>query len=99
MGFATIAFSFTIHGLEVPTEPFYLELELPSGAPYSKGSPESPNSIRGSARDYVLLVTQRRARGGLDLETTGKLASVYLEIAQAFAGSPSEVDPERARLS
>ncbi|MDA8276728.1 MAG: TIGR03084 family metal-binding protein [Actinomycetota bacterium] len=99
LGSATIAFSFVIHNLTPPTEPIYLELVLPSGSIYSKGDQSAKNSIRGSAKDYALLVTQRRARRSLDLVANGEIANSYLDIAQAFAGNPSRVDPDRYDLT
>lgn len=98
LGFATYAFSFTVHGLAAPSEEIYLHLELPSGQIYAKGDPASPNVVQGSAIDYVLLITQRRTRDNLNLEAKGKWANDYLNIAQAFAGGPSIVDTDRAGL-
>ena len=42
--------------------------------------------MRGSARDFCLLVTQRVNRADTDLEATGPDANRWLDIAQCFAG-------------
>jgi hypothetical protein len=44
--------------------------------------------VTGPALDFCLLVTQRRHRDDLALETTGDDAAHWLTIAQAFAGPP-----------
>ena len=43
-------------------------------------------SVRGSAYDFALLVTQRVHRADADLVATGPDADKWLDIAQAFAG-------------
>jgi hypothetical protein len=46
------------------------------------------NRVTGPALDLCLLVTQRRHRSDLALETTGPVAEEWLDVAQAFAGPP-----------
>ncbi len=98
LGWSTISFSFAVNGQAPPTQGFYLELDLPSGAKFTKGDIEAPNQISGSAIDYALVVTQRRIAATTDLSIVGDQALTYIKYAQAFAGPPSSVDESRRRL-
>lgn len=88
IGTITRGFAFATHQLEVPTEDVYVDLVLPSGEPWRHGDPAAADSVRGSAYDFALRVTQRRHRDDLDLVATGPVADRWLDIAQAFAGPP-----------
>jgi uncharacterized protein (TIGR03084 family) len=81
-------FAFGTRGLEPPVEPFAIELVLPSGTVLEHGEPSAAQSVRGSAYDFALLVTQRVHRTDTDLVAVGADADRWLDIAQAFAGPP-----------
>jgi len=49
--------------------------------------------VRGPARDFCLVVTQRRHPLDTALEVTGEAAQSWIAIAQAFAGPPTEQRP------
>lgn len=93
LGTITRKFAFVTNGLAVPEEDVFVSLALPSGAAWEHGSPDSANTVRGSAYDFALRVTQRRHRDDLDLVATGPVADQWLDIAQAFAGPPGEGRP------
>ena len=80
-------YSYSIHDKELPSEDIFVELEAPGGETWRWGD-AAPNSIRGSALDFCLVVTQRRHRDDTDLVVEGPLAEEWLSIAQAFAGPP-----------
>ena len=101
IGVRTRDFAFTANKLEVPTEPFRIELdaaelnasELDSDGVAGVGSQEwvwgpedSAQRVSGSALDFCLLVTQRRHVEDLDLVAVGAQAATWLTIAQTFAG-------------
>jgi uncharacterized protein (TIGR03084 family) len=86
LGVRTRDFSFGVHSLEAPTEEFRIELISPSGERWEWGPADAAQSVRGSAYDFCLLVTQRRHRDDLDLVAVGPDADRWLDIAQAFAG-------------
>jgi uncharacterized protein (TIGR03084 family) len=88
LGVRTRNFSFGVHGLEPPAEEFLVELRSPSGETWSWGPADAPQSVRGSAYDFCLRVTQRRHRDDLDLVAHGPDADRWLDLAQAFAGPP-----------
>jgi uncharacterized protein (TIGR03084 family) len=60
LGVATFAFSHTVHGLPVPNDTLRVELRSPTGELWTWGPPDAPNSVIGTATDFVLTVTQRR---------------------------------------
>ncbi len=86
LGVRTRNFAYSVHQLEPPAEEFRLELTSPSGETWVFGPEDAAQSVRGSAYDFCLLVTQRRHRDDLDLVATGPDADRWLDIAQAFAG-------------
>lgn len=88
IGVRTRDFAFTVHGLTPPAEMFHVELSGPDGAVWSWGPEDAAQSVTGSAEDFCMLVTQRRAPRELDVVAVGADAQKWLTIAQAFAGPP-----------
>lgn len=88
LGVRTRGFAFATRGEEVPTAELRVELDAPSGAVWTWGPEDAPESVRGSAYDFCRLATQRVHRADTDLVATGPGAERWLEIAQAFAGPP-----------
>ncbi|MFI6957592.1 TIGR03084 family metal-binding protein [Nocardia sp. NPDC050408] len=86
IGVRTRDFAYTVRGKTVPTEEFRVELMAPDGSVWSWGPEDAAQNVTGPALDFCLLVTQRRHRGDLALETVGADAAEWLTIAQAFAG-------------
>ncbi|MGY2092972.1 MULTISPECIES: TIGR03084 family metal-binding protein [Nocardia] len=93
LGVRARAFAFQANGLAVPEGDVFVSLRLPSGNVWEHGSPCADNTVRGSAYDFALRVTQRRHRSDLDLAATGPVANNWLDIAQAFAGPPGKGRP------
>jgi uncharacterized protein (TIGR03084 family) len=90
LGVRTRNYAYSVHSLEPPADDFRVELRAPSGELWEWGPVEAEQSVRGSAYDFCLRVTQRRHRDDLDLVATGPDASRWLDIAQAFAGPPGQ---------
>jgi len=90
LGVRTRSFAFSVHGLEPPAEEFRIELTAPSGELWTWGPEDAAQSVRGSAWDFCLLVTQRVHRDDTDLVAVGADAERWLTIAQAFAGPAGE---------
>ncbi|MGB3482735.1 MAG: TIGR03084 family metal-binding protein [Mycobacterium sp.] len=88
LGVRTRDFAFTVHGLTPPTATFHVELSGPDGESWTWGPSDAAQRVTGSAEDFCLLVTQRRARATLDVTAVGAEAEQWLAIAQAFAGPP-----------
>jgi uncharacterized protein (TIGR03084 family) len=88
LGVRTRNYAYSVNELEPPAEEFRVELTAPSGEVWEWGPVDAAQSVRGSAYDFCLRVTQRRHRDDLDLVATGPDADQWLDIAQAFAGPP-----------
>ena len=88
LGVRTRNFAYLVHEKDAPTEEFRVELTAPSGDLWTYGPEDSTQSVRGSAWDFCLLVTQRVHRRDTDLVAQGRDANEWLSIAQAFAGPP-----------
>ena len=94
LGVRTRGFAYANRGLTAPEVPVRVELEAPGGGLWTYGDGEQ--SVRGSALDFCLLVTQRRHRDDLALVAEGAAADQWLDIAQCFAGPPG---PGRAPVA
>ena len=88
LGVRTRAFAYAIRGLEVPPGDVRVTLTAPDGSTWEWGSGE--DAVLGSAEDFCLRVTQRRHRSDTGLVATGPNADAWLDIAQCFAGLPTE---------
>jgi len=94
LGFRTRGFSYAVRGLDAPEGEVRLTLRAPDGSTWEWGSGD--DAVEGSALDFCLRVTQRRHRADTDLVTTGPLADSWLDVAQCFAGLPTEGrEPQR----
>jgi uncharacterized protein (TIGR03084 family) len=80
-------FAYQVHGLTLPDEPVYVELQAPDGDVWTWGVPGG-QSVRGPALDFCLVVVQRRHVDDTRLEVVGDSARQWMEIAQAYAGPP-----------
>jgi enediyne biosynthesis protein E11 len=81
-------FAYQARGLATPDVRFGFELTAPSGAVWRFGPDDAIQRVTGSAVDFCLLVTRRRHRDDLDLVAVGPDADEWLNIAQAYRGSP-----------
>ena len=86
LGVRTRNYSFSMHEEAPPADEFRVELVAPSGELWAWGPEDAAQSVRGSAYDFCLLVTQRVNRADTDLIAVGDDAEHWLGIAQAFAG-------------
>lgn len=88
IGIGARGFSFVNRGLEPPTEPILVALRGPSGDEWTWGPADAVDQVRAPALDFCLHVTQRRHRSEVTIETSGPVATAWMDIAQAFAGPP-----------
>jgi uncharacterized protein (TIGR03084 family) len=93
LGVTTFGFAHMINGLEVPGESVRIELVSPDGDSWTWGPEGAANRVSGPALDFALTVTQRRHWTQTALEAQGTVASRWLDIAQAFAGAPTQRAP------
>jgi uncharacterized protein (TIGR03084 family) len=87
LGVRARPFSYLVRGRDVPDTPIRVELVAPDGERWVWGD-DAVDSIRGSALDFCLVVTQRRNVADTGLEVEGASAADWMAIAQAFAGPP-----------
>lgn len=90
IGVRALPFSYVNRGLTPPQAPVRVELQGADRAPWTWGPDGVPDTIRGPALDFCLVVTQRRHPDDVHLEVTGPAAAEWISIAQAFAGPPGE---------
>jgi uncharacterized protein (TIGR03084 family) len=90
LGVRTRDFSYAVHGLPAPAEPFRVELTGPDGDAWTWGPEDAAQRVTGNAQDFCLLAAQRRHRDDCDLTAVGADADQWLNIVQAFAGPPGQ---------
>jgi uncharacterized protein (TIGR03084 family) len=88
LGVRTFGWSFRVHGRPVPETPVRVELTGPAGEPWAWGPEDAADRVSGPAEDFCLVVTQRRHRADTALHARGEVADAWLDVAQAYAGSP-----------
>lgn len=96
IGTRTRDFAYILRGKTPPADPFRIDLVAPSGEEWVWGPEDASNRVSGSALDFCLLVTQRRAPEDLGLTVVGDDAAEWVRIAQCFAGAPGPGRPPRA---
>ena len=95
LGFITRGWSYRVRGEEPPAGDVRLELESPAGDSWTWGPLDAEDTVRGSAEDFCLVVTQRRHVKDTALQT-GELGYHWLVRAQAFAGAASTGPEQRS---
>ncbi len=101
LGVRARPYSYLARGRDVPPGRIDVRADGDRTAPSGSGRPEPTTgppsapggSVRGTALDFCLLVTQRRNVADTDLEVEGDLALDWISIAQAFAGPPGPGRP------
>jgi len=100
LGVRARPFSYAVRGLEVPSSDVGVALAGPGGETWTWGPVDGNGAtVRGSALDFCLVVTQRRHVDDTALVVEGDAAVQWLAIAQAFAGPPGPGRPANAWLS
>ena len=88
IGVRTRDYAYLVNEMTPPTTPFRIELTAPSGDIWTWGPDDATDIVRGPAVDFCELVTQRRHLADLDLDVVGRDATIWVGIAQCFAGPP-----------
>jgi uncharacterized protein (TIGR03084 family) len=96
LGFVTRPWSYRVRGEEPPAGTVRVDLAGPDGDRWIFGELDAADTVTGTARDFCLVVTQRRHLDDTDL-VAGELGRHWLERAQAYAGPPSEGPPPKGR--
>lgn len=96
IGVSTRGWSYVNRGMTPPEAPVRVELTAPSGDIWTWGPDDAADRLTGSAEDFCLVVTQRRRPEETGLVAEGAAATEWLDLAQAFAGPPTETPSARA---
>ncbi len=88
LGVRTFGWSFRNRGLAVPPSP-RIRLTGPDEDVWEWAG-DDEGLVEGTALDFALVVTQRRAPEDTRLRASGDGALAWLPIAQCFAGAPQE---------
>jgi uncharacterized protein (TIGR03084 family) len=88
LGVLTFGWSFRNRGLAAPAVTPFVELTGPGGESWTWGERSETDSVRGTAMDFCLVVTQRRHYRDTRLAVTGAVAEEWMRLAQCFAGPP-----------
>ena len=97
LGIRTRGFAYESRGRAAPDVPVRVDLAAPGDDDiWSWGPAEASDSILGPAIDFCLVVTQRRHPADTELTITGAAAREWIDIAQAFAGPPTDHRPPRS---
>lgn len=90
LGVRTFGWSFVNRELGIPEAPT-VELAAPGGELWRWEG--SGGLLSGPAADFAAVITQRRNVADTALRCDGEAASRWMEIAQCFAGAPSDAPP------
>jgi uncharacterized protein (TIGR03084 family) len=96
LGLLTRQWSYTVRGEVAPPGEIRLDLVGPDGGKWLWGSLDADDTIKGSAEEFCLVVTQRRHVNDTAL-VAGELGTHWLARAQAFAGAPTSGPQPRSR--
>ena len=89
LGVITRKWSYINRRMSAPDVKVDVMLQAPSGVTWTWGPGDADASVRGSAVDFCLVVTQRRHANDTALEMVGDAARDWMIQAQAFAGPPT----------
>ena len=96
LGAITRQWSYLNRRLEIPEGEVYVSLAGPGDQIWTWGPSDAMDSVEGFAKDFCLVVTQRRHLGDTELKVEGDLAKEWMELAQAFAGPPTDGPTKRS---
>ncbi len=93
IGTRTFGWTFVNRKMEIPGAPPYVRLTAPSGEIWEWNDPSDEERISGDASEFCHVVTQGRNIQDTKLEVVGEIATLWMSIAQCFAGGP--IDPPK----
>jgi uncharacterized protein (TIGR03084 family) len=95
LGVRTRPYAYGARGVDVPAADVRVELVGLDGDQWVWGPEGVDDVVRGPGLDFCLVVTQRINPADTALEISGRWASDWLGIAQAFAGPATDHRPPR----
>jgi uncharacterized protein (TIGR03084 family) len=88
LGIRTYSWTFINRQQEAPKPKPHVRLTAPSGAIWTWNDVSETELVEGDAAQFCQVVTQSRNIGDTDLHVHGDNASLWMSIAQCFAGPP-----------
>jgi uncharacterized protein (TIGR03084 family) len=89
LGVNTYGWTFKVRRQEPPAPKPFVTLIAPSGEIWSFGEDNAEERIEGSAVEFCRVVTQTRNIADTALRVTGPNATLWMSVAQCFAGPPN----------
>lgn len=89
LGFITRGWTYINRKLPIPDGDVRVEVTSPSGEAWVWGPDDAAATVTGTAVDFCLVTSQRRNLADTGLEVAGAIAREWLEMAQLFAGPPT----------
>jgi uncharacterized protein (TIGR03084 family) len=99
LGVNTFGWTFINRGLEIPADIPHVRLKAPSGEEWGWNEPSEDNYVAGDATQFCQVVTQVRGLGDTQLEVVGDSATLWMSIAQCFAGPPEDPPATGSRFT
>lgn len=90
IGVRTYGWTFANRRRPVPGPVPYVRLTAPSGDIWTWHDPTPDNSVLGDALAFCQVVAQTRNVADTDLQVTGEPATIWMSLAQCFAGPPND---------
>jgi uncharacterized protein (TIGR03084 family) len=91
IGVRTYGWTFANRQLSAPGPAPYVRLTAPSDAIWAWNDPTTDNAVIGDAQEFCQVVAQTRNIADTGLQVIGEPATIWMSLAQCFAGPP--VDP------
>jgi|TARA_B110000211_G_scaffold132775_1_gene152269 uncharacterized protein (TIGR03084 family) len=90
IGVKTYGWTFANRKQDIPGPAPYVRLISPEGDTWEFNEPNEENSVTGDAVEFCHVVTQGRNIADVNLAVVGKPATLWMDIAQCFAGPPED---------
>ena len=97
LGVRTYSWTFRNRQQEVPQPKPHVRLTAPSGAQWCWNEESDSELVEGDAVQFCQVVTQSRNIADTDLAVTGENATLWMSVAQCFAGGVETPPPPGVR--
>ena len=90
IGVKTYGWTFANRKQDIPGAAPYVRLVSPEGDTWEFNDPTDKNCVTGDAVEFCHVVTQGRNIADVNLDVVGEPATLWMNIAQCFAGPPED---------
>ena len=90
IGVKTYGWTFANRKQDIPGPAPYVRLVSPEGDIWEFNDPSDENCVIGDAVEFCHVVTQGRNIADVNLDVVGEPATLWMDIAQCFAGPPED---------